>query len=51
MAESVDKAPQLEKSASLLPSFDIETNDDHTATSDFLRYAQVKPGFDESVPR
>lgn len=42
-----DKAPQLERSASLLPSFDFERNDKHVASSDLLRHTKKEPGFDE----
>lgn len=42
-----DKAPQLERSANLLPSFDFETNDKHVASSDLLRRTKKEPGFDE----
>ncbi|XP_074335004.1 protein OBERON 4 [Apium graveolens] len=42
-----DKAPQLERSVSLLPSFDFEMNDKNVANSDLLRHTKKEPGFDE----
>lgn len=42
-----DKAPQLEKSVGLLPSFDFEKNDKLIANSDLQRSARKDPGFDE----
>uniref|UniRef100_A0A5B6ZVD2 Uncharacterized protein n=1 Tax=Davidia involucrata TaxID=16924 RepID=A0A5B6ZVD2_DAVIN len=42
-----EKAPQLKKTASLLPSFDHDRNDKHTVNSDLQRSAQKEPVFDE----
>lgn len=42
-----DKAPQLERPVSLLPSFDFETNEKNVGSSDLLRHARKESGFDE----
>ncbi|KAA8515665.1 hypothetical protein F0562_018724 [Nyssa sinensis] len=42
-----EKAPRLERTASLLPSFDCDRNNKHTVNSDLQRSAQKEPVFDE----